>query len=157
MIERNVMLKGLKRQELDDQIQALLQKAIDATANAWAPYSRFHVGAAVLLDNDEMLSGSNQENAAYPSGLCAERTLLFHLGHTRPHQRILAMAITAVAPEYHIPEPLCPCGACLQVMAEQVKRQHSDFDVFLYSGTDTVFMAQGVKQFLPFAFELRKK
>lgn len=132
----------------------LIQEAKSATFNAYAPYSQFFVGAALLLSDNSIITGSNQENASFPNGLCAERVALNTFGNDPFHRKIIALAVTARSNHYKIPEILCPCGGCLQVMAEYVKRQNSDFKIFLFSETSKYYIAEGVSTFLPFGFEL---
>ncbi|MBO5961222.1 MAG: cytidine deaminase, partial [Paludibacteraceae bacterium] len=115
-IETNVQC--FSYDELSETYQNLVDKAKQQTKTAYAPYSKFHVGAAVLMDNGEILCGSNQENAAYPSGLCAERTTLFYANAHYPDRKVVALAIAAAQNEAFLEEPISPCGACRQVMLE---------------------------------------
>ena len=103
--------------ELDNIYRQLYEAAFEASKKAYAPYSKFHVGAAVLLENGEILSGNNQENAAYPSGLCAERTTLFYAGARYPDAAVLILAIAAMKDGERV-DLITPCGACRQVMLE---------------------------------------
>lgn len=153
-IEKTVSLAHFRVHELSEDLRHLLGLANEAANQAYAPHSEFKVGAVALLDDGSFISGSNQENAAYPSGLCAERTLLFHLGHTQPNRRIVKMAITARSSKYAMPPILSPCGACLQVMSEQVQRQNADFEIWMMAGADEVFQASGLSDLLPFRFLL---
>ncbi|MCB9252940.1 MAG: cytidine deaminase [Flavobacteriales bacterium] len=137
--------------------KSLILEAEKATANAYAPFSNFFVGAAILLQNGEIITGSNQENASYPNGLCAERVALNTYGNMRTEEKIVAMAITAKSKDFKIPEILSPCGACLQVMAEYVKRQNSDFRIIVFSEVGGYYYAEGVSTFLPFGFNLNRK
>jgi cytidine deaminase len=105
-------------QELPDEIQNLMKLAVEVRKNAYAPYSKFRVGAALLLDNGEIVLGSNQENAAYPSGLCAERVAIFQAGSIYPKAKILKMAITAASDTNKTISPIPPCGSCRQSIAE---------------------------------------
>ena len=104
--------------ELGPKDRELAQAAIDATAQAYAPYSKFNVGAAVLFQDGEIIKGANQENAAYPSGLCAERTALFYASASRPDKAMTAIAIAASQNGELLETPVTPCGACRQVMAQ---------------------------------------
>lgn len=117
-----VVVEVLTEAELTPAETATWQAARAATARAYAPYSRFHVGAALLLDDGSIFAGTNQENAAYPSGLCAERTALFGLAAAQPERRILGMAVAA-RPAGADFVPISSCGACRQVMAEYEQRQ----------------------------------
>ena len=137
--------------ELNDELQNLIQKARDAAKNAYAPYSEFRVGAAVLLENNEIIEGNNQENAAYPSGLCAERVAIFYANSKYPNIKIKAIAITASTKDGFIKEPIPPCGSCLQVMLESEQRANKPIQVLLF-GTNKITFAENVKQFLPIYF-----
>jgi cytidine deaminase len=137
--------------ELDDSLRELISKAKEATGQAYAPYSNFKVGAAVLLDDGSIHVGSNQENAAFPSGLCAERVLLNYVHSNFPDLKPLAMAITARNSDGFTEEPVTPCGACLQVMGELEKSWDIELPVFL-SGEMGVIEVKGVHNFLPFFF-----
>jgi cytidine deaminase len=132
----------------------LIQQAQAATHNAYAPYSQFYVGAALLLSDHSLVSGSNQENASFPNGLCAERVALNTFGNMHNGRHIVALAVAARSLHYKIPRPLCPCGGCLQVMADFVKRQQAEFKVILISEEGDYYVAPGVSTFLPFGFEL---
>ena len=107
--------------ELDNIYRQLYEAAFEASKKAYAPYSKFHVGAAVLLENGEILSGNNQENAAYPSGLCAERTTLFYAGARYPDAAVQILAIAAMKDGERV-DLITPCGACRQVMSETEQR-----------------------------------
>ena len=148
-IETNVQC--FSYDELPDIYQTLIDKAKQQTHTAYAPYSKFHVGAAVLMDNREILCGSNQENAAYPSGLCAERTTLFYANAHYPNQNVVALAIAAAQNEDFLEEPISPCGACRQVMLEYEQKAKKPIDVLLY-GKNNIYLIKGVKQLLPFSF-----
>jgi cytidine deaminase len=110
------------------------------------------VGVAVLLESGRIIYGSNQENVAYPSGLCAERVALFAIGSTYPDDRIMSMAITAQTDRFEIREPVTSCGACLQVMAEYEKKQVHPIDVIFYCLNGSIIRTSGIKSLLPFAF-----
>lgn len=140
--------------ELNDELQNLIQKAKDAAKKAYAPYSEFKVGAAVLLENNEIIEGNNQENAAYPSGLCAERVAIFYANSKYPNIKIKAIAITASTKEGFIKEPIPPCGSCLQVMLESEQRADKPIQVILF-GTNKITVAENIKQFLPIFFNSR--
>lgn len=138
-------------QELDSMEQNLVQKATDARRNAYAPYSDFQVGAAVLLDNQIIVVGNNQENAAYPSGMCAERVALFYANSQYPGVKVLKIAIAAGRGEMLTPFPITPCGGCRQVMVESEKRQHLQYDVILV-GSKQILKIKGAVTLLPFEF-----
>jgi cytidine deaminase len=138
-------------QELDSIEQNLVQKAIEARRNAYAPYSDFQVGAALLLDNQIIVVGNNQENAAYPSGMCAERVAMFYANSQYPGVNILKIAIAAGRGETLTPFPITPCGSCRQVMVESEKRQQLQYDVILV-GDRQILKIKGAATLLPFEF-----
>lgn len=133
--------------------EKLCREAAEASATSYSIYSEFAVGAAVLLDNGEVVCGSNQENAAYPSGICAERTALYYAGAAYPEVPVKALAVAArykgKPREYFV----SPCGACRQVMAEVVRRYGRDFDVIMVGERETVVVR--ASSLLPFSFELK--
>lgn len=133
--------------------QSLLHAAKDALAKAYAPYSNFYVGVAVLLASGEILSGANFENAAYPMCLCAERSALANAISTFPQGVVTAMAITVRNPKHLILTPAAPCGACRQVMVEVEYRQQSDMQVILQGEQGPVYVLASAKALLPFYFD----
>lgn len=137
--------------ELTPTEQALVQKAIDATQNSYARYSNFHVGAACLLENGEVVIGANQENAAFPSGLCAERTAIFAAQANHPDQPITTLAIAARNVNGLLNSPISPCGACRQVVLEIEDRYQRPVRILLY-GTDGIYVFESIKDLLPFSF-----
>ena len=138
--------------ELSAEEQQLVEAAKKATTRSYAPYSHFHVGAAALLANGEIISGTNQENAAYPSGICAERTTLFYANSQYPQQAVKALAIAARTSEGHWTEtPISPCGACRQVMTETENRYEKPMKVLLCSAQE-VFVIESAKDLLPVSF-----
>ncbi len=139
--------------ELSELDQKLIEKAKLAFSTAYAPYSGFLVGASVLLDNGEIVSGSNQENVAYPSGLCAERVALFYAGARFPDAKIEAIAISVTSKDFGVSDVISPCGACRQVMAEYEDKQLASIKVILHSPTDEVLIANKVEDLLPFMFK----
>ena len=104
--------------ELPEEVQGLMQQAIEIRKNAYAPYSNFNVGAAILLEDGKIITGNNQENAAYPSGLCAERVAIFYASSQHPNKKIIAVAVSANSKGLKVNIPVPPCGACRQAMAE---------------------------------------
>jgi cytidine deaminase len=140
-------------EELNSQDQILCIEAKKAMSNSHSPYSGFKVGVAVQLESGRIVYGSNQENVAYPSGLCAERVALFMIGTTYPDDKILSMAITAQTDHFLIKEPVTSCGACLQVMAEYEKKQSHPINVLFYCLNGAIIRTNGIKSLLPFAFE----
>lgn len=141
-----------KFDELTSEEQQLVEVARQATFRSYSPYSHFSVGASVLLANGVILSGSNQENAAYPSGLCAERTVLFYANSQYPNQPITMMAIAARSEKGFTEIPITPCGACRQVLAETERRFEQPIRILLYGETETIII-DGVKDLLPFLFD----
>ena len=139
--------------ELPADVALLMQKAFKARDNAYAPYSKFHVGAALLLDNDEIITGNNQENASYPSGLCAERTAIYYAGSQYPNAKVLKMAISAGSKNKLTTEPIPPCGACRQAIAEYEVNQKSPMNIYFMGETGKVVKAESIKQLLPFVFD----
>ncbi len=138
--------------ELASVHQELIKKAQEATYKSYAPYSHFHVGCAVLLEDGTMVEGANQENAAYPSGLCAERTALFHAGAVHPDKTVLAMAVAARGENGAFTlQPTAPCGACRQVMLESQERGRSKILILLY-GAKRIIKAASVEDLLPLTF-----
>ena len=148
--ELTLRYKVLKFKEATEEIRHLVNEATKACAKAHAPYSGFRVGAALLLNTSEILTGSNQENAAYPSGLCAERVALFQFGHFKGDQFIKKVAISV--PQIQGEEFIPPCGACLQVFAEYRQKQTSPIEIILSNGTELLLIAPDINTFLPFAF-----
>ncbi|WP_369410647.1 cytidine deaminase [Flavobacterium taihuense] len=142
-----------KIQELPSDIQYLMGKAIEVRKNAYAPYSKFRVGAAILLDNGEIVIGSNQENAAYPSGLCAERVAIFHAGAVYPEATILKIAITAASESNKTVTPIPPCGSCRQSIAEYEIRQKTPIEIYFMGETGAIHKSASLKNLLPFMFD----
>lgn len=132
----------------------LLDEALKATEKAYAPYSDFHVGAALLLEDGTIVHGCNQENSAYPSGLCAERVAFFTAGIQHTGKKITGLAITARSGRHNDSGPAVPCGACLQVLREVEKRQEALIPVLLKGSGNVVWKAPGLVHFLPFSFDL---
>lgn len=137
------------------EIQSLLKSCVEAMHTAYAPYSKFHVGAALLLEDGTVVCGNNQENAAYPSGLCAERVAIFAAGANHPKKRILAIAITASSATFTSGDPVTPCGACRQSMLEYELKQDSPIPLYLLSPTGQVIRIPAVSQLLPLHFDAK--
>lgn len=138
--------------ELKEEDLRLIKAALDATYRSYAPYSHFSVGAAVLLENGNILTGNNQENAAYPSGLCAERTALFYANSQYPEVPVKALTIVARDKSGSVTvQPISPCGACRQVMLETEKRFGKPIRILL-SGTEKTIVIENALSLLPFAF-----
>jgi len=139
--------------ELSEQEQQLVANAKSSLKTAYAPYSGFLVGASVLLENGEIINGSNQENVAYPSGLCAERVALFYAGARYPDVKVKKIAVSVHSKNFEVTEVVSPCGACRQVMAEYEEKQEEAIKVILHSPTDEVLIANTVEDLLPFTFK----
>ena len=143
-------------EELNTVSKNLLLSAKEAAKNAYAPYSKFNVGCALLLENGEIILGNNQENIAYPSGLCAERTAIFYAGANFPTIPIKMMAISAFAKNYEVNQPVTPCGACLQSMSEFELRFSKPIEIILQGNSGPIYVAEGTKTFLPFQFFIKE-
>lgn len=141
--------------ELPNNIQQLMSKAQQARENAYAPYSRFKVGAALRLDSGEIVLGNNQENAAFPSGLCAERVAVFNAAANFPNKNIVALAICAQAETREISEAISPCGSCRQVLAEYEQKQGTPIAIYFMGETGEIVKVASVKDLLPFGFDGR--
>ncbi len=139
------------RQELTSQQSQLIDEARKAASTAYAPYSNFFVGAAVRLENQQIVHASNQENSAFPSGLCAERTAVFYANARYPQTPVIALAIAANNGEEPIKKPFPPCGACLQVLLESERRYQTPIEIILF-GSEKIIVAENVEQFLPHGF-----
>ena len=136
--------------ELDSMSRHLYQVAQEAARKAYAPYSHFQVGAALLLANGKIISGSNQENVSYPAGCCAERTALFYAGANHPNTVVTHIAITAFNAQGQV-EQISPCGICRQVLLETEQRQGTPISVWLF-GREEVYCFPSAASLLPFCF-----
>jgi cytidine deaminase len=139
-------------QELNELDLKLCNDAEDALKTSYSPYSKFRVGTAIRLNNGEIVKGSNQENVAYPSGLCAERVALFTIGTMYPDAVIESMAITAHTDVFQIVKPVTSCGACLQVMSEFETKQNKPIEVIFYCLNGDILKVPSIKSLLPFVF-----
>ncbi|MBL4658419.1 MAG: cytidine deaminase [Flavobacteriales bacterium] len=160
-MSREVEIKSLITEydsldELPESDQTLLETAGKAADTAYAPYSHFNVGAAILLESGEVVAGNNQENVAYPSGLCAERVALFSVGAHHPNVPVKAIAITAKSERFNIDEPLAPCGACRQVMVEYEKKSGQSIRIILRGEKGKVYVINSVGDILPLSFSSDK-
>lgn len=150
-LKQEISIRKYLYEELSDSDKRLFEAAKEATKRSYAPYSHFNVGAAVLFEDGTIVTGSNQENAAYPSGLCAERTALFHAGSQYPDKAITTLAIAASNSEGFTELPVTPCGACRQVLLETEMRYKRPIRVLMY-GTAFVYEILGTKDLLPLSF-----
>ena len=139
--------------ELSTEDQMLMNKAIEARGNAYAPYSKFHVGAALLLDNGEIVLGNNQENAAYPSGMCAERVAIWQAGSLFPGIKIKKLAISASSTITKVDKPIGPCGACRQTLSEYEINQKEPFPVIFMGEVGEIVKTPSLLSLLPFSFD----
>ena len=138
--------------ELNEEDNRLIIEAKESMKNAYAPYSHFHVGAAVLLENGIIQRGNNQENAAYPTGLCAERVAIFAAGANFPGIPIKMIAVTASSKQFHVDKPVAPCGACRQAIAEYEHLHKKNIRVIMSGETGKVIAADSISSLLPFQF-----
>jgi cytidine deaminase len=138
--------------DLNNEDQELLDLARKSSAMAYAPYSNFYVGAAVLLENGLTVTGNNQENAAYPSGLCAERVAVFHASSQHPGVKIKAVAISVKSKEKIISRPVSPCGACRQSLSEYEVRFASPIRVIMAGEKGEVYISESISNLLPLTF-----
>ena len=151
-LELKSVIQACQMDELSAEEQHLVNLAIEATGRSYAPYSNFHVGAAVRLENSEEIIGCNQENAAYPSGLCAERTALFAAGAQYPDVGVEMLAIAARGTDGELQyEPVGPCGSCRQVIVESETRAGHPIRILLY-GRKCVYVIDGIKKLMPLMF-----
>lgn len=147
-----VPVQAYRWEELSPEQQSLIEQAKEQTQSAYCPYSRFHVGAAVELRNGAYVCGCNQENAAFPSGLCAERVALFAAGAQYPNEPVLRLAIACYHEGAFLPSAGSPCGACRQVMVETEKRGKQKMQVLLY-GTEETLVFESAADLLPLVFD----
>ena len=142
-----------EKQEMKAEDLALLNAAYDAVATAFAPYSKFKVGAAALLSNGQIVIGSNQESASYPVGICAERNLLNSIGSQFSSETILAMAISYDTDKAACNEPISPCGMCRQSLLDFENRYQSPIKIILAGRTGPIMVVAAAKNLLPFGFD----
>ena len=140
-------------EELDTETKNLMQIAIEARKTAYAPYSNFSVGTALLLNNGEIIKGTNQENAAYPSGLCAERVAIFYAGSQFPKAKVLKLCITASPNDRDSDIPIPPCGACRQSIAEYETKQDAAIEIYFMGAKGEVYKSDSLKNLLPLLFD----
>jgi cytidine deaminase len=139
--------------ELPQDVQDLMEKAITARESAYSPYSKFKVGAAILLENNEVITGSNQENAAYPAGLCAERTALFYAGAKYPGVKMLKIAVSARSENHAVEVPTPPCGNCRQAIAEYEVKQEQPIEIYFMGEKGKVVKSDSISDLLPLIFD----
>lgn len=140
-------------EELSSNVQILMRKAMEAKQTAYAPYSKFSVGASLLLENGEIVTGSNQENAAYPSGMCAERVAIWNAAIQFPNTKIVKLAISASSSSQVLKEPVAPCGACRQSLLEYEVKQDDKIEVYFMGEVGKVVKTDSITDLLPMAFD----
>lgn len=150
-IDISIIIQSCQLDELSLRDRELVQAALAATENAYARYSRFYVGAALRLENGKVVIGANQENAAFPSGLCAERTAVFAAQANYPDSPIETLAIVGRNEKGILSDPITPCGACRQVILEIEDRYKKPIKILLY-GTQKIYCVRSVKDLLPLSF-----
>ena len=139
--------------ELPADIQKLMNKAVEARKKAYAPYSKFSVGAALLLENNQIVLGSNQESAAYPSGMCAERVAIWKAGSEYPGVRIKQLVITASSSNTIVDRPVGPCGACRQTLSEYEINQKEPMEIYFMGEVGQIVKTDSLLSLLPFSFD----
>lgn len=139
-------------EELRAEDKILMEAAVKARKNGYAPYSEFQVGAAILLENGEVILGNNQENASYPSGLCAERVAIFYAGANYPNVKIKSIAISATSINHIVDRPAAPCGNCRQAISEYEVKQKSPISLLMMGATGQVLKCSSISDILPLAF-----
>lgn len=149
--EMTIAYSTAKFDDFNEQYQRLIDRAKEQTEKSYAPYSNFSVGAAILLEDGTIVCGNNQENIAYPSGLCAERTAMFYANSQHPNLKPVAIAVAAKNEQGFLAKPICPCGGCRQALLESELRFKHPVQVILY-GTQEIFLINSIADMLPFAF-----
>jgi len=139
--------------ELLKEDKSLMNDAIKAKKSAYAPYSKFNVGAALLLDDGTIITGNNQENAAYPSGMCAERVAIWNAASQHPTKKVVKLAISASSFSHIVTEPVAPCGACRQTLSEYEIKQKDKIEVFFMGEKGKIIKTSSVLDLLPIAFD----
>lgn len=140
-------------EELSKSEKEYMNQAVEIRQKAYAPYSKFHVGAAIVLDNGIVLHGSNQENAAYPSGLCAERVVIFYAGANYPNNKIVKLFISATPSDRDSTNPIPPCGSCRQSIAEYEIKQNLPIEIYFMGAIGPIYKSDSLKNLLPFMFD----
>ena len=140
-------------EELSQSEKDWMNQAIEIRKKAYAPYSKFLVGAAIVLDNGMVLQGSNQENAAYPSGLCAERVVIFYAGANYPNNKIIKLFISATPSDRDSENPIPPCGSCRQSIAEYEIKQDLPIEIYFMGAKGAIYKSDSLKNLLPFMFD----
>jgi len=139
--------------ELPKEVQGLMNEAVKIRKTAYAPYSKFHVGTAFLLENGEIITGNNQENAAYPSGMCAERVAVWQATSRFPNVKIKIIVITASSKQNPVTKPVAPCGGCRQALSEYEIKQNSNIEIYFMGETGEIVKTDSLHDLLPLAFD----
>ena len=156
MIEKKITLNYTifkDPSELSSSDKLLLSKAVEARKNAFAPYSNFNVGASLLLENGKIILGNNQENAAYPSGMCAERVAIWNAASHYPKTKIKKIFISASSSLKKVDQPVSPCGACRQTMVEYEINQSDKIEIYFTGETGKIIKCNSITDLLPLVFE----
>jgi len=141
------------RSELNETEKKLYDAAFEVREKAYAPYSSFLVGCALLLENGEIITGSNQENAAYPSGLCAERTAIFWASANYPDMKIKKLFVIGAPKDAVTSIPVSPCGACRQSILEYEAKQKENIEIYFASMDGEIYKTTSIRDLLPFSFD----
>lgn len=151
-LKTEVQIKECQMDELSDVDREAVDIAIESTECSYAPHSQFHVGACVMLADNTIIRGCNQENAAFPAGICAERSAIFAAGAQYPNQAVKVLAIAARDRDGNLTqEPVSPCGTCRQVMVETEKRFSQPIHILLY-GQNRIYVIDGISNLMPLSF-----
>ena len=140
-------------EELPQEVQLLMNEAVIIRKTAYAPYSKFHVGTAFLLENGEIITGNNQENAAYPSGMCAERVAVWQAASRFPDVKIKIIAITASSKNKPVTQPVAPCGGCRQALSEYEIKQDKNIEIYFMGEIGNIIKTESLHDLLPLAFD----
>ena len=151
-IKKEISIEVLAESELEDYQRVLVDKAKEASSKAYAPYSEFQVGAALLLESGEIITGNNQENSAYPSGLCAERVAIFYANANYKDAKYKAIAISAKKTVSGQFISVTPCGSCRQVLSEYEGKQEHKIEIIMAGDDDKYYISKSVENLLPFKF-----
>ncbi|WP_312820659.1 cytidine deaminase [Kaistella carnis] len=152
--EHNIKFDSIESyDQLDETEKTLFDKAMEIRELAYAPYSDFTVGCAILLENGEIITGSNQENAAYPSGLCAERTTIFYTGANFPEVKIKKLFVIGAPRKATTSVPIPPCGACRQSILEYEAKQKEEIEIYFASLGGAIYKTKSIRELLPFSFD----
>lgn len=139
--------------ELPKEVQSLMNKAVEAREQAYAPYSKFKVGVALLLENNQIILGNNQENAAYPSGMCAERVAIWKASSDFPGVKVKQLVITASSSNSVVERPVGPCGACRQTLSEYEINQKEPIEIYFMGEVGKIVKVESLLSLLPFSFD----